>query len=139
MKRSLVTPCLVPFFTLTFGGKAMAEELCDWFPSGPRGAGKTYLCAEKISESRGVISIKSAQGVRSCDATIRGTTWVSSCKISTEVEFDGLPIIKESTKLEFSVMYRLNPETGRNAATLDIHKPEQGINGWKRWNLNVVE
>jgi hypothetical protein len=116
-----------------------AEEICDWFPSGPRGSSKTYLCVEKTTATSGIISIKSANGSRSCDASIRGSTWTSACKISTDIDFDGLSVIKETSTMEFSVLYRINSETGRTAATLDFHKPEYGINGWTRWNLNVLE
>lgn len=120
-----------------FSSQSSAEELCDWFPSGPRGESKTYLCVEKISSSSGLISIRTPHGSRTCDAKVRGTTWVSNCKISTDIEFDGLTIFKENSTIEFSVMTRPNPETGRAAATLDFHKPEHGINGWKRWYLNA--
>lgn len=116
---------------------AHSEELCDWFPSGPGGEEKTYICIQQLGETRGLLSIRSPHGSRSCDASIKGTYWTSRCKISTEITFDGLTFIKENAPLEFSVYMRLNPETNRPAATLDFHSPQHGINGWKRWNMNA--
>lgn len=128
---------LVSVLTMSSAAFASAVELCEWFPSGRGGQEKTYLCIQKLSATRGTVSIKSSQGSRTCDASIRGRTWTSRCKISTDIQFDGLSLVSEESSLEFSVYELENPETNAPSATLDFHSPEHGINGWKRWNLNA--
>ena len=135
--KALALVYLASILTIDSVARAQSDELCDWFPSGSGDEERTYLCVQKISATQGLISIRAPHGSRTCDASIKGTKWTSRCKISTDIQFEGLTIIKENPVLEFSVYPRINPETNRPAATLDFHSPEHGINGWKRWNMNA--
>lgn len=113
-----------------------AGELCDRMPLGQNQSNTTYLCVEELSSTRGIVKFKSNNAEKICDAKIRGTSWTASCKITSEVQIDGMTLINETLPLKFSVMSWNNPETDRPAATVDFQSPEQGIMGIKRWYLH---